>query len=170
MHRMTDEDRDFLEGFESLPREEWTHEARVRMAYLILRCDDFASAIGRMRRGILRFNSRNGVSNTSSRGYHETLTLAWARVIASASASAPPDADFATFIASHPDLLRKERILRHYSRERILSARARREFVLPDRDPLPVAPAREASTEQPEALAGDVSSHMTGSLIAASYG
>ena len=74
---------------------------------------------------------------TETRGYHETLTLAWARLIAARMGSCGEGEDFAAFIRRHPDLLTSAAILRYYSRERIFSLRARREFVLPDLEPLP---------------------------------
>lgn len=132
-------DRQFLERFRSadIPREEWTHEAHLRMAYLHLRRYDFRDAVRRIRRGIRRLNRANRVVDSEAGGYHETLTLAWARLVAAGIAGLRPDADFAAFIARNPGLLARDRVLDHYSRERIDSARARREFVLPDRAPLP---------------------------------
>jgi hypothetical protein len=68
--------------------------------------------------------------------YHETLTTAWARVVA-AHAVEHPDAGFDAFLAAHPQLLRRDLLLGHYSRERLYSEPARARFVDPDLVALP---------------------------------
>jgi hypothetical protein len=135
-----DDDRRFEERFRAvaIPSEEWTHEAQLRMAFLLLRRHEFHDAVRRIRRGIRRLNRANGVVDSEAEGYHETRTLAWARVVAAELADLAPEDDFAAFIARNPALLDPDRILLHYSQERIGSVRARREFVLPDRSPLPL--------------------------------
>ena len=100
MHRVDDDAR-FLEQCESagVSRAEWDHTARVRMAYAVLQREDLAGAIARVRRIILRVNSRLGIANAGGSGYHETLTLAWVRVIAAAMSDAGAGADFEAFSA-----------------------------------------------------------------------
>ena len=139
-------DRRFVERFRAaaIPAHEWSHEAHLRIAFLHLRQYPFGDAVRRMRRGIRRLNRAHGVVESDAAGYHETLTLAWARLVAAALATAPPEAHSHAFLAANRELCRQELVLRHYSPERLGSPRARREFVLPDRAPLPVAPAAGA--------------------------
>ena len=135
------DDGEFLAHFDAaaIPREEWGHRAFLRVAYLELRARALPDAVRRIRRGVQRLERAQGVGAGDPRGYHETLSLAWARLVGAALADVDPAADFDSFIAVHPELLALDRVLQHYSRERLASRRARLEFVLPDRDPLPHA-------------------------------
>ncbi len=138
------DDREFLRRFEAaeITPSEWVHAAHVRVAYLLLRESTFPEAVRRMRRGIRRLHFEHGAEDSENSGYHETWTLAWARLVAAAITPADDRTPFDAFVAAHPELLERDRALLHYSRERLLSARARREFVLPDRRPLPPAISR----------------------------
>lgn len=112
----------------------WDHASFLRLAWSELRRHAFPDAIQRIRGGA-----------TPGPG-HATLELAWARLVGEAVARTGPCADFDAFLASHPELRDPDRVLRHYSPERIGQDRARREFVLPDRLPLPaLAPPAPAS-------------------------
>jgi hypothetical protein len=133
-------DREFLDHFTAaeIPCGGWNHEAQVRTAYLSLKEEPFPEAVRRMRSGIQRFFARyGGEADPEAGGYHETLTLAWARLVAAAMARVDYAADFASFISVNPELLLEDRIQEHYSQERLSSPRAQREFMLPDRAPLP---------------------------------
>lgn len=132
---MTDDE--FLAAFEAaaIPRPEWTHEAHVRMAWLYLTRRPFADALDRIRGGIKKLN---GAIGGSPDGYHETITVAFARVIAS---RLRPGDDFPAFRTRHPDLLDRTltALLRHYTKDRLFSPEARRGFLAPDREALPIA-------------------------------
>jgi hypothetical protein len=132
-------DHEFLAEFESasISREQWTHRAHVRTAYLYVRRLPFQEALDRLRGGIKALNHANGVADTPTAGYHETLTVAWARVIAAALPSPDPAQDFDSFAQRHPDLLRKDLLQQYYSMERMFAAEARASFVEPDLTPLP---------------------------------
>jgi hypothetical protein len=126
---MTDEV--FLMAFEdtSLPRYEWTHAAHVRMGFLYLSRLPYAEAEGKIVAGIQRYNAAKG----NHTGYHHTITIAFARLIASRfNGSDGPE-----FCAANPDLLTFACIQKHYSPELLKSAKARIEFVEPDLEPLP---------------------------------
>lgn len=106
-----DDDRRFEARFHAaaISSDEWTHEAHLRMAFLLLQRHEFREAVRRIRRGIRRLNRANGVVDSETEGYHETLTLAWARIVAATFADQPPDDDFAAFIARNPALLEGSR-------------------------------------------------------------
>jgi hypothetical protein len=129
---MTDDE--FLAAFEAcaFARPEWTHEAHVRMAWLYLTRLPFAEALEKVRKGIQKLNGRIG----SPDGYHETITVAYVRVIAS---RLEPGDDYPAFRDRHPDLFDRTltALLRHYTKERLHSAEARQGFVEPDREELP---------------------------------
>jgi len=131
---MTDDE--FLAAFEActLPRPEWTHEAHVRMAWLYFTRLPAAAAADRIRVGIRRYNASVG-----SDGYHETITVAFARVIA---ARVRGGESFTDFRDREPDLFdrKSSALLRYYSDTLLHSPAAKLEFVEPDREPLPDYP------------------------------
>lgn len=133
---MTDDE--FLAAFEAaaIARPDWTHETHVRMAWLYLTRLPPADATDRVRAGIRKLNGVIG----SPGGYHETITVAAARVIAD---RLRPGDDYPAFRGRNPDLFDRTLpfLLRHYSRDRLFSPEARAGFVGPDREPLPAEPA-----------------------------
>ena len=72
----------FLNGFAtgSLPRYCWTHAAHIAMAAARLYHED-ETTVDNIRQDIRRYNSSQGVANTSKSGYHETLTMFWANEV-----------------------------------------------------------------------------------------
>jgi kynurenine formamidase len=140
-------DEEFLSAFEqcTLPKGQWTHTAHVRMAWLYLTRLPFTDALVRVREGIRRYNASVG-----SDGYHETITVAFTLLIRS-RLSAPQTEDFLAFRAGNPDLFEKRAGLleRHYNPATLTSAAAKRQFVDPDREPLPW-PGREPVTNHRE--------------------
>lgn len=131
-------DAEFLAAFEActISRADWTHEAHVRMAWLYLTTRPFPDALHQIRTGIQRYN--NSLGGT---GYHDTITVAFARLIASRLGGD----SYAAFRAANPDLMdRTLAALRpYYSEARLRSDEAKAAFVEPDLRPLPGAtPAR----------------------------
>jgi hypothetical protein len=116
----------------TLTHEEWTHRAHLRMAYLYLaRFADIDEAHLRMRIGIVRLNTAHGIEESPKRGYHETMTRAWLELVRHARASDPAE-DSQSFLERHPHLLHRDAPLRHYTREVLLSLKARSVFVPPN--------------------------------------
>jgi hypothetical protein len=153
---MTDEE--FLLAFQActLTRPQWTHEAHVRMAWLYLTRLPFTEALDRIRTGIRKLNSKIGqpavthrapsrhsckaarvISSTGDpNGYHETITVAFARVIASRSRLGE---DYAAFRDRNPDLFDRTlpALFRHYTKALLWSPEARSRFIEPDVEALP---------------------------------
>jgi hypothetical protein len=129
---MTDDE--FLAAFErcTLPRAEWTHAAHVRLAWLCLTRQPFPATLDRVRAGIRRYNAAVG-----SVGYHETITVAFVRLIRAALADRSEP--FAAFCRRRPDLLDRTltALLEHYARPTLFSEAAKARFVEPDVKPLP---------------------------------
>ena len=117
----------------TLPHAAWTHREHLTVALWYLRRHPRHEATQRMRAGILRFNGRHG----RLAGYHETITLAWIALIACFLAERDEGQSIA---ALTNDLIKacgeKDYLLRHYSKEVLLSDPARRGWVPPDRLPL----------------------------------
>ncbi len=121
----------------TLPAAEWTHHAHLRVAWMYLRRHALDDAHVLMRVGIIRLNASHGLVETPSRGYHETMTRVWLRLVAAAMRATPGHDDSQSFLAAHAASLGKDAPLRHYTRERLLSVTARACFVEPDLLPLP---------------------------------
>lgn len=150
---MTDDT--FLGKFEQaqLDRSEWTHEAHVRMAWLyVTRSETYRAARSKARIGIKKLNAaflaNQNVPCGATRpaepvaeakptgGFHETITTAFMRLVASRSR---PREKFSAFRKRNPDLFDRKlsALLAHYSPELLFSEGARAKFVQPDREPLP---------------------------------
>lgn len=115
------------------------------MAFLYLRAEPFDAALARIRAGIRALNRANRLDDGLTSGYHETMTVAWARVIAATLEVHGPRDDAEAFIAANPHLLAKSLLRLYYSRERIVTEVAKARFVEPDLAPLPEARAAAAS-------------------------
>lgn len=129
---MTDEE--FVRAFEdgTLPKEEFTHRAHLRLAWTCLRRDGFALGGVRVIAGIQAFARRHGAAGL----YHETVTRAWLALVAAADSGEA--ASFDAFLEASPHLLARP-LDRHYSPQTLASEEARARFVAPDREPLPAA-------------------------------
>lgn len=129
---MTDDE--FLTAFEAaaFARPEWTHEAHVRMARLYLLRFPFPDALQKVRLGIQKLNGKIG----SPDGYHDTITVAFVRVIAHRLRE---PSEYEAFRDRNPDLFDRTlpALLRYYSKDHLYSPEARRGFVEPDLAPLP---------------------------------
>ena len=137
---MTDDE--FLRAFEArtLPFEQWTHRAHVKVAFLYLRALDLEGALAKVREGIKAYNAANAVPEGPTSGYNETTTVAFVRLVAAvmgAYGRAMPTADAESFCETHPQLLSRHVLRFFYSPERRMDRRAKGEFVEPDLAPLP---------------------------------
>jgi hypothetical protein len=142
--KVTLDDHEFLRRFAdcSLPFEEWTHRAHVKVAYLYLRQNDYDSALDRMRRGIQAYNVVHNVPESDTSGYNETTTCAMMQLVAATiSAYVPilPTASADAFCDAHPQLLTKHVLRLFYSPQQRMQPRAKSEFIEPDMAPLPIA-------------------------------
>jgi len=131
----------------SLPKSAWNHHAHLAAAVYLLAVRGDLDAHAVMPGLIRRLNEAHGVANSDTSGYHETLTRVFLGVIAdlllSLPPGTPPDAAFAALLRT--PIAERDFPLRFYSRELLMSSRARREWVPPDRAPLPWAAADDSS-------------------------
>ena len=122
----------------TLPKAQWTHAAHVAVCAFYTAQLGHTEALRRMREGIPVYNLAVGGQNTADSGYHETLTCLWAQIIADFLATQ----QFATpFAAVESTVLRygQERKLHEtfYTFDVVADRLARREWVPPDKTPLP---------------------------------
>ena len=117
----------------TLPKADWTHQAHLRVGLWHVYRHGADEALARLREGIRRLNDSHGTANTDTGGYHETITrvfvLLMDRFLSEADRSRSLDNLTADFIGHYPS---SDLPLRYYSRERLFSVQARRNWVEPD--------------------------------------
>jgi hypothetical protein len=133
-------DETFLTQFEACtwPLEQWHHREHIKLAYLYLLRHPMEIAMERMRAGLQAYNVAYHVPDALDRGYHETITQAWMRLVHLTLCEFGPAESADAFVDSHTQLLSKRALLFFYSRDRVMSLEAKREFIPPDLAPLPL--------------------------------
>ena len=129
---------ELVESFErcEVPREAWNH--RAHLAYALVRLLEDPEAGGdRVREGILRYNAALGIPQTLTGGYHESITRFYIAVvrqfITETDTTRPLDVLLDDLVQQYgsPDFP-----FRYYTRDRLMSWKARTEWVEPDLKPL----------------------------------
>lgn len=123
--------RAFEDG--TLPLAQWSHREHLTVALCYLRRHPRDEASRLIRDGIRRYNERHG----NLAGYHETITLAWAALIARFLA----EHDNGQPLSALADALLegcgdKGYLLRFYTKDALMSDEARRGWVPPDMQPI----------------------------------
>ncbi len=135
-----DEIESLVRGFEScsLPHAEWTHRAHLTVACWYLICYPESEATDRIREGINNLNRAQGVVTTRDRGYHETMTRFWIRMIRHYLSKATLECS-AVYLINDLTVRLEDRKLpfEYYSRDRLMSWEARLAWIEPDLKPLP---------------------------------
>lgn len=112
------------------------HEAHLRAAYLVIQHHGYENAMPAMRNGLRELLANAQLDGYKPRtGYHETITVFWLRTVHRLMAGRS-FADSNAFVRSSPELLDKRLMLRHYSKDRLMSDAARAAFIEPDLKPL----------------------------------
>lgn len=122
------DDAELLLRFESGTLTEFPHESHLRVVYLLIRRDGADAALRAVAAGILAMARANG----RPEAYHVTRTTAWTRLVAATGANAGS----MQWLASHPELTRRDLLDDFYSAGRLLTDEARTTFVEPDLRPL----------------------------------
>lgn len=124
---------------QTLPAKDWTHEAHLTVALWHLKNYPLAEATCLIRSGIITYNHASGRENTPDHGYHETLTLAWIKIIynfvsqnADMTLLELCNAFFASPYAS------RELLLQFYKQETLMSTQARAFWVESDLNPIEI--------------------------------
>ena len=123
----------------TLPKAEWTHEAHLATTtWLLLRRSDID--VDQELPGLIRrYNESVGGVNSDNEGYHETITrvfLVGVRLFLSEAGPKEPLHELVNELLPSP-MGRRDWPLRFYSRGRLLSVEARRNFIAPDIAALP---------------------------------
>lgn len=108
----------------------FNHDAHVYVGWCYLRRHPMIEAVARFRTALIRLTEKLGVPDK----YHETITWFFLILIAERMLGDSVD-DWQTFRQRNADLFGSGMAIlaRHYSRERLMSPQARRQFLLPDR-------------------------------------
>jgi hypothetical protein len=122
----------------ALAKEEWTHAAHLTVGAWHVDRYGASGALAVLRDGIKRLNVSIGGANTTTSGYHETITAAYVTLIAAFLDGCPPDLPLAVrlerLLAS--SLAGRDILFSFYSRERLMSMEARARWVEPDLRPV----------------------------------
>jgi hypothetical protein len=134
---MTDDE--FLAAFEACTLDEFHHRDHIKIAYLYLRQHPLTEAIAMVRKGLqaLAIAWKAPVDDLE-KGYHETMTVAWVRLVYLRLAASGPALNADAFCDQQPQLMEKTLLQSFYSRERLTTWEAKRAFVEPDLAPLHV--------------------------------
>ena len=124
------EDDQFLEAFESaeLDPSKFRHADHLRFAWLCLHRATPEQAEKRVAGAIKQFAERQGAADR----YHETITLAWVRLI-----STHHESSFDEFLSDNESRLNIELLHRFWTPELLASDLAKHEWIAPDRHALP---------------------------------
>src|SRR5688572_27096878 len=101
-------DDEFLAAFEACALDEFHHRDHVKVAYLYLRQHPLDGAIAKVRTGLQSLAVAWGAPvDDLERGYHETITQAWVRLVhlTLSDDGAAQSAD--AFCDEHPKLMEK---------------------------------------------------------------
>lgn len=135
-------DEELRRQFENLtlPFDQWTHRAHVRMAFIYLNRSPFDAALADLRSGIQAYNAKNQVPEGPLSGYNETTTHAFLVLVAATMAAygkvfETPDSE--SFCDRHTQLMNRNVLRLFYSPGRRTDPDAKTRFVEPDLTALP---------------------------------
>lgn len=111
------------------------HRQHIQLAFIAGRRHGAAAVADLMREWLGQIAAAHGAPHK----YHETMTVAWARLVAYHVATDPELTDFDGFADRYPALLDKTLLWRHYTPTLLGSDAARKAWVPPDLTPFPAA-------------------------------
>jgi len=122
----------------TLPKAEWTHAAHFAVTLWLMRHHPARDLKTEMPGLIRAFNEATGTPNTDTGGYHETITQASLAAARCRLEALPGRALHQVLEALLDSPLGDSKwLLEHWSRERLFSVEARRNWLAPDLKPLP---------------------------------
>jgi len=129
----------FLHAFEgcTLPKVEWTHSAHLLTGACYVHALGADAALATMRTNVRRYNESVGGQNTDTSGYHETITVAWIKLLASLLTRTQPieRGAFVTHAVAH-FAPQRDIFSRHYDFDLLKSTPARLGWIEPNLAPL----------------------------------
>ena len=125
---------EIVRAFENgtISRDEWRHNEHVLVAFFYAFHHDYETALAKMRAGIFNLLKAFQVDLSKEMPYHETLTVFWMRTIFDLIEKQKNDSFVETANRVLETCADKDLPLKFYSRERLFSDEARRNFVEAD--------------------------------------
>ena len=123
----------------TLPKEKWTHEAHLIMAIWYCKTYDLPKALDLLRYHIKTYNISVGTPNSDTQGYHETLTRFWLLIAANfakLNETKTFDETAEAFVSS--EWASRNMAFNYYTKETLFSLKARKSWVGPDLEKLPI--------------------------------
>ena len=123
-------DEEFLKAFHActLPNSQFRHADHLRLAWLHLHRSGLPEALELVCKGLRRFAEHHRAGQL----YHETITTAWVRLIATHH-----EATFEEFLHENAARLTVPLLHRFWTPDLLMSETARQQWVPPDRMSLP---------------------------------
>jgi hypothetical protein len=123
----------------NLPRQEWTHAAHFAAALWLMRYRPDLDAAATMPALIRAYNESVGRVNDDTGGYHETITLASLRAARGFLLAHPAEVPVWRIanVLMGTQFANPNWLLEYWSRDRLMSAAARRAWLEPDLKALP---------------------------------
>lgn len=127
------DDTELLNAFEnqSISNDDWSHEYHIRIAAIYLMLNDFETALIKVKAGIKKLNAVNEVPDSQFRGFHETLTIGWLKLVSSRLYKSKTDSSL-ELIEKNKDLLNPRLLNEYYSTDKLMSLEAKASFIEPD--------------------------------------
>ena len=129
-------DDDFIAAFEARTLDDFPHRFHLRVAWIYIGNLGVDGAIARLADEIRDLANGRGQPTK----YHETITRAWAYIVAHVAGDAGRGIGFGGLLQRHPELLDKHLLLKHYRSETLAGPEARQRWVAPDLRELPGVP------------------------------
>ncbi|MEP5569281.1 MAG: hypothetical protein ABJN62_15680 [Halioglobus sp.] len=136
-HSLSQEDREFKNLVEScqFPVTSFDHRAHIRLAYVYLTESSTDVSVDLVRDALTALLINAGID--PSKKYHETLTEAWVLAVDHFMQTIDSSSCADDFIEQKPEMLDSRIMMTHYSAELLFSDEARKEFLEPNRSPIP---------------------------------
>lgn len=118
----------------TLDKDDWSHEAHLLagMKTCILYQEN---AYLEMKKRVIRFNESVGTINSKSSGYHETITFYWIQILhhfCKKNNITSFDQEAVNTLLMSEALVQRNSFLQYYSKDLIMSSKARLELIKPD--------------------------------------
>jgi len=129
----------------AVPAKEWTHAAHLVVGLWHVHRYGAMDALVRLRVGIRRVNESHGAVNSTTNGYHETITAAYVQLLTQYldrhGTDMPLELQALDLLAG--PLAVRDVLFTFYSRDRLMSTNARLEWLEPDLAPINLSAATD---------------------------
>jgi len=129
----------------AVPAKEWTHAAHLVVGLWHVHRYGAMDALVRLRVGIRRLNESHGGVNSTTNGYHETITAAYVQLLTQyldrRGTDMPLELQALDLLAG--PLAVRDVLFTFYSRDRLMSTNARLEWLEPDLAPINLSAATD---------------------------